>query len=76
MSVFTLEEYEELIDARLAESSLLQERLDEARANYERGEGSSYEALRRELLVEAEETDMKSSIVKIWEKASGKDEKA
>jgi hypothetical protein len=57
MSVFTLEEYEELIDARLAESPLLQERLDEARANYERGEGGSYEELRRELLIEAEETD-------------------
>ncbi len=46
--ILSLEEYEELIDARLAESPLLQERLEEARANYERGEGGSYEALRQD----------------------------
>jgi prevent-host-death family protein len=55
--VLTLEGYEDLIDAKLVASPLLQKRLSEARAHYEAGEGGSYEALRRELLEESRNTD-------------------
>jgi len=51
--VLTLESYEDLIDAKLVASPLLQQRLSEARAHYEAGEGGSYEELRRELLEES-----------------------
>ena len=55
--VLTLESYEDLIDARLVASPLLQRRLSEARAHYEAGEGGSYEALRQELLEESRNVD-------------------
>jgi hypothetical protein len=45
-----IEDYEELIDSRLAASPVLEKRIAEARANYEAGEGGSYEVLRQELL--------------------------
>jgi len=47
--VLTLEGYEDLVDAKLVASPLLQKRLSEARAHYEAGEGGSYETLRQEL---------------------------
>jgi prevent-host-death family protein len=55
--VLTLESYEDLIDARLVASPRLQQRLSEARAHYEAGEGGSYEALRQELLEEGHSAD-------------------
>ena len=45
-----IEDCEELIDSELAASPVLEKRIAEARANYEAGEGGSYEALRQELL--------------------------
>ena len=53
--IISIEDYEELIDAKLAASAVLQKRIAEARANYETGEGGSYEVLRRELLKETGE---------------------
>ena len=50
--IISIEDYEELIDAKLAASPVLQKRIAEARANYEAGEGGSYEVLRQELLKE------------------------
>ena len=50
--IISIEDYEELIDSKLAASPVLQKRIAEARANYEAGEGGSYEALRQELLKE------------------------
>jgi len=49
--LISIEDYEELIDAKLAASLVLQKRIAEARANYEAGEGSSYEVLRQELII-------------------------
>jgi len=54
--ILSFEDYEELIDSKLAASLALQKRIAEARANYEAGEGCSYEVLRQELLKEAGET--------------------
>lgn len=50
--IISIEDYEELIDSKLAASPVLQERSAEARANYETGEGGSYKVLRQELLKE------------------------
>ncbi|MBL7184075.1 MAG: type II toxin-antitoxin system Phd/YefM family antitoxin [Anaerolineae bacterium] len=55
--VLTLDSYENLIDAKLVASPLLQKRLSEARAHYAAGEGGSYEVLRQELLEESDNTD-------------------
>jgi hypothetical protein len=61
-----IEDYEELIDSKLAASPVLEKRIGEARANYEAGEGGSYEVLRQELL----NKDVKSFIAKIWRSTS------
>jgi len=44
--IISVEDYEGLIDAKLATSPVLQKRIAEARANYEAGDGGSYEVLR------------------------------
>jgi prevent-host-death family protein len=53
--IISIEDYEELIDAKLAASPVLQRRIAEAKSNYEAGEGGSYEVLRQELLKETGE---------------------
>lgn len=54
--IISIQDYEELIDSKLVASPVLQKRIAEARANYEAGEGDSYEALRQELVKEVGET--------------------
>jgi len=55
--ILSINDYEDLIDAKLASSPALQKRIAEAKANYEAGEGGSYEALRQELLGETAEAN-------------------
>ena len=50
--ILSLEDYELLIDAALAESAPLRHRIAEAKAHYAAGLGGSYEAIREELLGE------------------------
>jgi len=52
LGIISMEDYEELIDSKLAASPVLEKRIAEARANYKAGEGGSYEVLRQELLKE------------------------
>jgi PHD/YefM family antitoxin component YafN of YafNO toxin-antitoxin module len=51
--ILSLEDYETLIDAALAESEPLRLRIAEAKAHYAAGEGGSYETIREELYCSA-----------------------